>query len=156
MAAPPAGDYRDAVALRTAEKVAILSQLPLFEHCTKKDLTRVATVSVEQAFAPGAVLTREGQVGGLAFVLLRGSATVRRNGRKVGDVDAGGVVGELGLIDGGPRTATVTAREPVEALAIAAGDFRDVVAHSPRFTAALARSLAGRIREADRRGDIRH
>jgi CRP/FNR family cyclic AMP-dependent transcriptional regulator len=144
------------VALRKPEKIEVLSALALFEHCTKKDLAALATVSVDESFPPGAVLTREGQLGGLAYVLLAGSATARRRGRKLATLGAGAVVGELSLIDGGPRTATVTADEALEVLAINADDFRRLVVHSPRFTVALLRTLAGRIRDADRRGDLRH
>jgi CRP/FNR family cyclic AMP-dependent transcriptional regulator len=144
------------VALRKSEKADVLARLPLFEHCTKRDLGRIASVSVQQQFAAGAVLTREGRRGGLAYVLLGGSVTARRAGRKVGALGTGAVVGELSLIDGGTRTATVTADEAVDALVINAGDFRKVVLESPRITLALMRALAGRIRDTDRRGDLRH
>jgi len=139
-----------------ADKADVLARLPLFEHCTKKDLAQVAGVSVEQQFPAGAVLTREGHRGGLAYVILSGRATARRDGRRVGELAAGDVVGELSVIDGGVRTATVSADDPVDALVINDSDFGRIVRHSPRFTVALLRTLAGRIRDADRRGDLRH
>lgn len=142
--------------MRKAEKIEALAALPLFEHCTRRDLTAVAAASVEEDFPRGSVLTREGQRGGLAFVLLSGSATARRNNRSIGTLGPGSIVGELSLVDGRERSATVTVDEDARVLAINGDDFARLVAQSPRFTVALLRTLAGRIRDADTKGAARH
>ncbi|MDA8284921.1 MAG: cyclic nucleotide-binding domain-containing protein [Actinomycetota bacterium] len=142
--------------MRKADKVEALARLALLEHCTRRDLTALASVAVEEDFPPGAVLTREGQRGGLAFVLLSGAASARRGNRRIATIRPGEIVGEMSLIDGAPRSATVTADDAVRALAINVDDFRALVGRSPRFTAALLRTLAGRIRDADRKGELRH
>jgi CRP/FNR family cyclic AMP-dependent transcriptional regulator len=139
------------VALPKAHKRELLAGLPLLAHCTKKDLAALAAVVVDETFDAGHVLTREGQLGGLAYVLVSGTVTLRRKGRRVGRLGPGSIVGELSLIDGGPRTATVSADVPVEVLSVNADDFRRVVLASPRLTLALLRTLAERIRDADQR-----
>ena len=91
------------------EKVRLLAPLSLFEDCTQKELAKVADISVEGSFAPDAVLTREGQEGGLLYVVIDGEAVVSRRGRRIGTLGPGEVIGELSLIDGGPRSAEVRA-----------------------------------------------
>lgn len=143
------------MATRTADRVEALAALRLLEHCSRRDLTALARIGVDEAFPRGSVLTREGQTGGLAYVVLEGCAVARRAGRRIGELGPGEVVGELSVIDGGPRTATVTAETEIRALAIDGAELRKVLARSPRLTAALLRTLAERIREADRRVDLR-
>jgi CRP/FNR family cyclic AMP-dependent transcriptional regulator len=140
--------------LAKAKKVELLAGLPLFERCTRKELSEVAALTVEEERPDGAVLTREGQTGALAFVVVEGTVRATREGRSLGVLGPGSMVGELALIDGHPRSATVTAVGPVRVLEISADDFRRFVGHSPRFTANLLRALAGRLREADRRADM--
>jgi CRP/FNR family cyclic AMP-dependent transcriptional regulator len=111
-------------------------------------------VSVVSTVAPGAVLTREGQQGGLAYVVVAGTVKATRKGRRVVMLGPGSIVGELSLLDGGPRTATVTAVDDVSLLEINGDDFARLIAHSPHFTANLLRTLAGRVRATDRRLDL--
>lgn len=140
--------------LAKAKKVELLGGLSLFERCTKRELGEVAALSVDADMPAGSVLTREGQLGGLAYVLVDGSVRATRKGRTLGTLGAGDVVGELSLIDGGPRTATVTALDDVRVLELSREDFRRLLAHSPRFAVNLLRALAHRVREADALADI--
>lgn len=138
-----------------AQKVAILQSLPLFEAATKRELGAVAAVAVDTELPAGTVLTREGATGGLAYVVVDGTVVATRKGRAVGTLGPGSIVGELSLLDGGPRTATVTATDRVTVLELAAEDFRKVLDRSPAFAAGLLRALAGRLRETDRKIDLR-
>jgi CRP/FNR family cyclic AMP-dependent transcriptional regulator len=140
--------------LAKAKKIELLGGLPLFERCTKRELGEVAGLSVDAEMPAGAVLTREGAKGDLAFVLVSGSARATRRGRTLGVLGAGSIVGELSLIDGGPRTATVTAVEDLRVLELNGDDFRRLLAHSSRFTANLLRAIAGRLRDADAHADM--
>lgn len=136
--------------LGRARKVELLAGLALFEHCSRRELGEVAALSVDEHKPAGAVLTRQDQAGDLAFVLVDGRVRASRNGRTLGTLGPGTIVGELSLIDGGPRTATVTALDDLHVLEISGEDFRRLLADSPHITANLLLTLAGRLRETDR------
>lgn len=144
------------VRLRKGEKIDLLGRLPLLENCTKKELAEIASIMVEAERAEGTHLTREGQEGGLMFVIVEGTADVvtgegaggdRR--KVIGHLEAGDVVGELSLIDGETRSASVVATSPVHVLEIARDDFQKLVHRSPKFVMALLRSLSIRVREIE-------
>ncbi|HET9731783.1 MAG TPA: cyclic nucleotide-binding domain-containing protein [Acidimicrobiales bacterium] len=138
------------VRLRKEQKVDLLGRLPLLENCTKKELGQIASIMVEAERPQGAYLTREGQDGGLMFVIVEGTADVVTGGHRViGRLSAGDVVGELSLIDGRRRSASVVATSPVHVLEIASDDFRTLVYRSPKFVKALLRSLSAKVREVD-------
>ena len=144
------------VRLRKGEKVDLLGRLPLLEDCTKKELGEIASIMVEAERAEGTYLTREGQAGGLMFVIVEGTADVvtgdrSEGGRRkvIGRLNAGDVVGELSLIDGEARSASVVATSPVHVLEIARDDFLKLVHRSPKFVMALLRALSRRVREVE-------
>ena len=80
---------------------------PLFSSCSSKDLERIAKAGDRVTFEKGEVMTKQGDPGKEAFIILSGKATVKRSGKKVATIGTGSVVGELSLLDHGPRTATV-------------------------------------------------
>lgn len=142
--------------LRKEDKVELLGGLPLFENCTKKELAQIASIMVEAERPEGAYLTREGQDGGLMFILVEGRADVvtgdgqgPRSRKVIGRLTDGDVVGELSLIDGHVRSASVVATSPVQVLEIAADDFQKLVHRSPKFVKALLRALSLRVREVE-------
>lgn len=149
-----------ATRLRKEEKVELLGRLPLFENCSKKDLAGIASIMVEARKPAGAYLTREGQDGGLMFVIAEGEAEVLAGedpapsapaaGRRViGRLGAGDVVGELSLIDGHVRSASVRAVSDVTVLEIVADDFKELVHRSPSFVMSLLKALSLRVREME-------
>jgi len=133
------------------DKIEVLARLPLFEACSERDLDKVASIAVECNRPAGTTLTREGQEGGLLFVILDGKAEILRNGRALGTLTAGDVVGELALIDGYPRSASVRAVTDVHLLEIPAAEFRGLVRGSPKLVRNLLQALAHRIRDMDER-----
>ena len=133
------------------DKIELLSRLPLFETCSQRELAQVATISVEARRPAGTILTREGQAGGLLFVIIEGEAEVVSNGKTLGRLGPGDVVGELSLIDGQVRSASVRAVTDVHLLEIATDEFQKLVDQSPKFVRNLLRALSLRIREMDER-----
>jgi CRP/FNR family cyclic AMP-dependent transcriptional regulator len=127
-----------------------LRNVPLFSSCTKSELQKIAKATTETTLAAGATLVEQGQAGREAFVIADGTATVRRNGRKVATLGAGSIVGELSLLDRGPRTATVTADGPMRVLVIGQREFTALFDEVPALAHKLLASLAGRVRELDR------
>ena len=137
--------------LGRSEKVDVLSALPLFAASSRRELADVAEITVEAVHPPGTVLTREGQAGGLAFVVMEGTAEVVRDDRVLGTLAPGDMAGELSLIDGRPRSATVRTTSEVRVLEINGDDFAALLDRAPQFTRNLLRSLSLRLREMDDR-----
>ena len=133
------------------DKIAILSRLPLFETCTKRELASIASLTVDTERAAGTILTREGRDGGLMFVIVDGEAEVERDGRVINRLGPGDVIGELSLIDGLPRSANVRAVTDTRVLELARDDFRTLADGSPKFVRNLLRALSLRIRDMDER-----
>jgi len=100
--------------------------------------------------AAGALIVDQGQTGREAFVVLEGTVTVRRNGKKVASLGPGTIVGELSLLDHGPRTASVYAETDVTLLLITQRHFTAVLDEVPALSHRLLAALANRIRELDR------
>ena len=109
----------------------------------------MARASDEVVLAAGRHLCEQGQIGREAFIVVDGTAEVKRNGRKVATLGPGDCIGELALLDHGPRTATVTAETQLTVLVLGAREFAAVVDEVPPIAHKLLRSLAVRIRELD-------
>jgi CRP/FNR family transcriptional regulator, cyclic AMP receptor protein len=140
--------------MRPSSSAAIqahFSSVPLFEECSKRELKLLAKSAVVEARAAGATLVTEGQPGSNAFVILQGKCRVTRNGRRVGEVKAGGIVGELSMLNRAPRNATVIAETPLEVAILARRDFVALLDKSPSIQRKLLTSLAARVQELDAR-----
>jgi CRP/FNR family cyclic AMP-dependent transcriptional regulator len=135
--------------LGRARKIELLGQMPLFAACTKRQLEQVAALAVPIERKKGTVMTRQGAAGGLAFIIVTGTAEVVRNGKRVALLGPGGVVGELSLIDGKPRSATVTAASDLGALALDRADLFKLVTKAPPVMRKLLESMAQRLRDTD-------
>lgn len=127
-----------------------LRSIPLFSGCTNKELERIAKSGDEVKMTTGTLLADQGQTGREAFIVVDGTVSVRRNGRKVATLGSGAIVGELSLLDHGPRTATVTCETDATIFVIAQRHFLAVIDDVPTIGHKLLASLAGRIRELDR------
>ncbi|HAS10504.1 MAG TPA: hypothetical protein DCS55_08315 [Acidimicrobiaceae bacterium] len=126
-----------------------LAKVPLFTACSKKELGMIAKATTELSFQDGAELMKQDQSAREAFVLTEGTVVVKRNGRKVAELGPGAFLGELGLLDKGPRTATVIAQGPVEALVLGPREFAGLLDEVPSISHKLLKALAARIRELD-------
>jgi CRP-like cAMP-binding protein len=127
-----------------------LAAVPLFSACSKKELQAIARASVEVDIPEGRMFVEQGQTGREAFIVLDGKAEVTRNGRKVATFGPGDYVGELALLDRGPRTASVTATTPMKVLVIGPREFSGLLDEVPTITHKLLASLATRVRELDK------
>jgi CRP-like cAMP-binding protein len=132
-------------------KLQHLAGVALFEGCSKKELEKVASAGDEILMTAGSVIVDQGQTGREAFVVLSGTVQVTRSKRKVADLGPGAVVGELSLLDHGPRTATVTCVTDCELLVIDQRNFRAVLQEVPTMAVKLLATIAGRIRDLDKK-----
>lgn len=126
-----------------------LAEVPLFAAASRRDLQKVARASDEVAVKAGRVLVDQGRPGHEFFLILEGTATVRRNNRKVADLGPGQYFGELSLLDRGTRTATVVAETDMKLLVLGQREFLGVLDDVPGLANKLLRIMANRLREAD-------
>jgi len=140
-------------ALRRSSAAAVhvrFASVPLFAACSKKELRLIAKSAVVEARAPGATLVSEGDSGNRAFVLIQGTCRVVRKGRKVGVVGEGGVVGELSLLTGAPRNATVVAETALEVAILDQRDFLALLESSPSICRKMLQALATRVQQHEK------
>ena len=128
-----------------------LAQVPLFSACSKKELATIAKATDLASLPDGHQLTTQDEMSREAFVITQGTAIVRRNNRKVAELGPGAVIGQLGLLDRGPRTATVVADGPVEVLVIGPREFSALLDEVPSINHKMLKSLAGMVRELDKK-----
>ena len=134
----------------TKQHLDMLRSVSLFSGCTNKELEKVARASDEITMTAGTLLIDQGQTGREAFVIVDGSVTIKRNGRRVATLGPGDVVGEMSLLDHGPRTATAVCDTDCTLLVIDQRKFLSVIDEVPAISHKLLASLASRIREMDR------
>ncbi|MEO7398046.1 MAG: cyclic nucleotide-binding domain-containing protein [Ilumatobacteraceae bacterium] len=127
-----------------------LRNISLFSSFSTKDLQKIAKAGDEIAMPAGSLIVDQGQTGREAFVVLEGTVVVRRNGKKVATLGPGTIVGELSLLDHGPRTATVICETDCTLMLITQRHFSAMLDDVPALSHKLLASLAGRIREHDR------
>ena len=127
-----------------------LRNIPMFQSFSQKDLEKIAKAGDEVSMPAGSLIVDQGQTGREAFVVLDGSVAVKRNGKKVATLGPGAIVGELSLLDHGPRTATATCDSDCNLLVLSQRTFLAVVDDVPALSHKLLASLAGRIRDLDR------
>ena len=126
-------------------KVDLISGVPLFARCSRRELAEIASIADEIDLREGKEMTREGERGREFFVLLEGNADVRQDGKSVGKLGPGDFFGEIALVSKVPRTATVIATSPVRALVITDRAFRSLLDHSPQVQAKVLEALAERL-----------
>ena len=131
--------------LRRNEKVELIKRVPLFAHCSKRELQEVAQLADEIDLREGKEMTRQGSRGREFFVLLEGTANVTKNGRRINTLGTGDFFGEIALVSDTPRTATVTATSPVRALVVTDRSFRRLLEDSPSIQSKVLTALAERL-----------
>jgi CRP/FNR family transcriptional regulator, cyclic AMP receptor protein len=132
----------------TKDIVSRLAKVPLFSDCSQRDLQTIARVVREIPHPAGTVIAREGDPGVGLFILLDGTAEVSIGGRKKATLGPGEFFGEIALLDGGPRTATVMAKTDVNMLGLTEWVFRGLMSEHPTIALKTLQQMAGRLRVA--------
>ena len=132
--------------LRRNQKVELLRKVPLFERCSKGQLTEIARIADEIDLREGKVLIREGRRGGEFFVLLDGAVDVTKGDRRINQLGPGDFFGEIALIaPSAVRTATVTASTDLDALVVTAQNFRSLLQRVPEIKLKVLEVAAERL-----------
>jgi CRP/FNR family transcriptional regulator, cyclic AMP receptor protein len=132
------------------EKIRRLEEVPLFAECSRKQLRSVAAISRVVELPAGTVLTRMGEPGDAFFVIVDGSALVEISPRKRARLSPGEFFGEMSLLDGEPRSATVRAETDVRLLAIPRRNFQSLLHEVPDLTYKILVTLSRRLRQLER------
>jgi CRP-like cAMP-binding protein len=128
-----------------------LRQVPLFADLGSRDLKRLADSMSETSFAAGEEVVAQGKSGVGFFVILDGTARVSQDGEEVGRLAAGEYFGEMALIDGDLRLASVHAESDLRCGLLTTWKFRPFVKDHPEIAWALLTALVRRVREAQAR-----
>jgi CRP-like cAMP-binding protein len=129
---------------------AMLAAVPLFEGLSKRQLKQVAKLATLVEHPEGTTIVKQGGPGESLMAVVSGQARVQVSGKTVARVLPGDHFGEISLLDGGPRSATVIAETPITLLRVPHESFlRAVVADSP-LAIALMKGMARTLRRVDR------
>lgn len=110
-----------------------LAKVPLFAGCSEEDLRDIAELAHLVSFSDDSVIVPEGEEGLGFYLMLSGEASVVQNGREINHLRAGDFFGEIALLEGTPRTASVVAEGSVVCLGILRSDFRPLLVRQPRI-----------------------
>jgi CRP/FNR family transcriptional regulator, cyclic AMP receptor protein len=127
---------------------SLLNRVPIFSGCSAKDLSAVARGLKEVNHKAGRVIAREGDPGIGLFIIAEGAATVSIGGKTKAKLGPGDFFGEIALLDGGPRTATVTADTDVKLYGLTEWVFRGLLQEHPAVAVKTLQAMAGRLRNA--------
>jgi CRP-like cAMP-binding protein len=125
--------------------------VPLFERCSKRDLAKIGAIAEEIEYPAGTPVVREGDPGSELFIVVDGEVDVRSGARKLATLGAGNYFGEIALITGSARTATVTTGTPVRALVITGRAFRKLLQDSPEIQFKVLQEVGERLEERSSR-----
>ena len=132
----------------TKGKLAALGEGELFRHLDRRTLERLATLATEVEIDAGTVLCEQGRVAQECWVVLSGQADVTVRGAQVATIGEGETIGEMGLLDHLPRSATVTARTAMSLLRVDSRGFHELIG-DPHVSEALLEILSRRIRDLE-------
>jgi CRP-like cAMP-binding protein len=132
--------------------LAALERTPLFAGLDREHLEDVLAVGRRVSFQPGQAIVERGDPGDAMYIMLSGVAEVDVGGR-YHRLQRGDFFGEMAVLAGKPREATVKAAEPVEALRISGDDFQKFLAANPQSATGMLKSLVERLREVQDRLD---
>ena len=134
---------------RRPDRIDWLRKVPLFSGLSGRDLDLIARQTDVVKADRGKVLTRQGALGEEFLLIVDGSARVERDGKPIARLDAGDFFGEMSLMDGKPRSATVIAQTPITLLVVDSRSFRSLLDGVPGLRKKISVSLCERLRRAD-------
>jgi CRP-like cAMP-binding protein len=129
--------------------VDVLKSVPLFADLSKGEMKDVAAAAREELYSPGQDIVTEGQSGGPFFCITEGRADVLVGENKVNDLGPGSYFGEMALLEGGSRSATIRAETHVKAVAISSWNFLALLQDNWDITKKVLAVLSRRVRELE-------
>lgn len=136
---------RRLIQLDASDTARALRRVPLFAGCSEDDVRMIAECAHLLSFDDGAVIVPEGEEGLGFYLVMTGEASVVRDGREINHLGAGEFFGEIALIEGTPRTASVIAVGQTVCLGILRSDFRPLMARQPRIALRIIEEEGRRV-----------
>jgi CRP/FNR family transcriptional regulator, cyclic AMP receptor protein len=131
-----------------------LAAVPLFAHCSGRQLDQILKVADEMTIVAGTPFITEGEMGREMFIIVNGRAQVTRHGEPVAELGRNDFVGELSVLRGSARNATVTAATDLDVLVLTANAVEPLLDEIPGLAKSLLFDVVGRLnREAGRAGE---
>ena len=127
-----------------------IRSVPLFSECGDKELQRVAAIVKEVQFPAGKQIAKQGESGVGFHMIGEGEASVTVDGQEHAILGSGAYFGEMALLDGGPRSATVTAKTDLKTVSMTSWDFNGLLDQYPELSRRLLVHLCARLRAAER------
>ncbi|MGH9026012.1 MAG: cyclic nucleotide-binding domain-containing protein [Acidimicrobiia bacterium] len=132
------------------ERIELLRLVWLFSECTDEELARIASIARPRPAEPGTELIKQGETGDEFFVVLEGEARATIDDAVVEDLGPGSFFGEMALMDGGERAATVTTVSPAHLLVLGRAEFNEMLeATLPSVAPKLLSVVGARVRVRD-------
>jgi CRP/FNR family cyclic AMP-dependent transcriptional regulator len=141
----PTPQYDRGMRLRQDRKRELIKSVPIFSRCSKKELEALGSEFDEIDVPSGRTLTKQGEPGREFVVIVSGNAEVTKDGRRVNMLGAGDFLGEIALLSGGPRTATVTTVSDTDLLVLSSRSFARLTKEVPSLQASVVKALSERL-----------
>jgi CRP-like cAMP-binding protein len=130
----------------------MLASVPLFTNLPKKTLDRLGRIVTERQFPAGTDIVNEGEVGAGFFLITDGAVEVlSKDGQRLNALKKGDYFGDMALLDGRPRSATIRATDPTTCLVMSRWDFMAEVRQNPDIALELLAEMSERVRAAEAR-----
>jgi CRP/FNR family cyclic AMP-dependent transcriptional regulator len=136
------------------QKRGLLERVPLFAGVSAAGIEELGAIADEVEVRAGTVLTHEGYREGFFFIIMSGTVRIERAGRTINSIGPGDFLGEIALLDGGPRTATATTETPCRLLSMTYHMFHELLDASPEIRAAILEAVGRRLRELEAEAPI--
>jgi CRP/FNR family transcriptional regulator len=138
------------------DTITLLRRVPVFSALSEEELAQVAQVTMSRRFGAGTVVFKEGDEGSTCYIVRSGRARAIRehpDGRSItlAHFDPGDIFGEMAMLDGERRSATVEATEETEAMAILSADMHRLMREHPDISVKLVAALGRRLRDTNER-----
>lgn len=130
-------------------KIAMLQKVPLFSNLSRRQLERIAQLSVEIEVPAGSRLATAGEPGQELVVIIEGHATVTVGRSRTVRLGPGQFFGEMSLVDGEPRSATIKATTTMRLLVVGSREFSQMLAAAPPVALKIMSVLSRRVRDAE-------
>jgi CRP/FNR family transcriptional regulator/CRP/FNR family cyclic AMP-dependent transcriptional regulator len=141
------------MALGQSKKAELLGKIPLFSNMNKRQLNKIAKVAYEYPLPveAGKEIAREGDPGREFYVILKGTARVKQKNRTIGKLSKGDYFGEISLLDGRVRSASVIADSDVYLMGISSTSFKQLLDSVPGLAKKLVFALCDYLRNAEKK-----
>ena len=127
-----------------------IRSVPLFSEFGDKDLQRVAAIAKEVEFPAGKVIAKQGESGVGFHMIAEGETSISVDGVEHATLGPGSYFGEISLVDGGQRSATVTAKTDLKTVSLTSWDFSALLDEYPRLSRGLLIEVCRRLRAVEK------